>query len=133
MALYVKVEGITMDGDNTNQQPAATPTPAPANNQAPAPMPESPTSVGTPAAGTPAPSAAPAPVATPASPAWAQYVGHIVRWEDGTSWLVENDGRHWIPDGGTYVALQQKGAQVFNLPADQLDQIPDIKGSQAHA
>lgn len=66
-----------------------------------------------------------------AEPAWAQYVGQIVRWEDGTSWLVKNDGRHWIADGGTYQALEAKGSKVFNLAADELDKIPDIKDSKA--
>lgn len=117
-----------MDGDSTNQQPTASQAPAQAGAPAPASTPTPTPAPTEPVAGAPAPSAAQV-----SSPTWAQYVGHIVRWEDGTSWYVQNDGRHWIPDGGTYVALQQKGAQVFNLPADQLDQIPDIKGSQAHA
>ena len=67
----------------------------------------------------------------PAAVAWSKYVGHIVRWEDGTSWLVKEDGRHWIPDGGVYQCLEQKGAQVFNLQSAELDVIPDVKGSQA--
>lgn len=70
---------------------------------------------------------------TPSNVAWAKYVGHIVRWEDGTSWLVKDDGRHWIPDGGVYQALEQKGSQVFNLSAPELDAIPDIKDSHATA
>lgn len=72
-----------------------------------------------------APDAAPA--AAPV--AWEQYVGHIVRWEDGTCWFVLRDGRHWIPDGDTYSKLTATKAQVFNLAAPQLDAIPDIKGS----
>jgi hypothetical protein len=67
------------------------------------------------------------------STSWSKYIGHIVRWEDGTSWLVKEDGRHWIADGGTYQALEKKGSQVFNLPSKELDQIPDIKGSHATA
>lgn len=68
-----------------------------------------------------------------AAPAWSQYIGHIVRWEDGTSWLVKEDGRHWIPDGGVYQALEQKGSQVFSLNAAELDTIPDIKDNHATA
>lgn len=65
---------------------------------------------------------------------WAKYIGHIVRREeDGTSWFVKSDGRHWIPDGATYAALQQKGAQVFNLPRDERAKIPDRKGDDATA
>jgi hypothetical protein len=60
---------------------------------------------------------------------WEQYVGHIVRWEDNTTWFVLRDGRHWIPDGQTYQKLINAKAQVFNLQAPQLDAIPDIKGS----
>jgi hypothetical protein len=76
----------------------------------------------------------PAPSNNPANgPEWSKYVGHIVRWEDGTSWLVKEDGRHWIADGGTYEALEKKGSQVFNLPSQELDKIPDIKGSHAAA
>lgn len=77
------------------------------------------------------PTQSPPPAAN--SPAWAQYVGHIVRWEDGTSWLVKEDGRHWIPDGGVYQALEAKGATVFNLSSAELDAIPDIKDSHATA
>jgi len=54
------------------------------------------------------------------------YVGQIVRWKDGTSWLVKNDfKRHWIPNGGVYNCLKAKGARVYNLSAPQLDAIPD--------
>ena len=60
---------------------------------------------------------------------WEQYLGHIVRWEDGTTWFVLRDGRHWIPDGKVYASLTATGAQVFNLGAPQLDAIPDVKGS----
>jgi hypothetical protein len=67
------------------------------------------------------------------TPAWSQYVGHIVRWKDGTSWLVKEDGRHWVPDGGVYQALEAKGAKVFNLSSQELDAIPDIKDSHATA
>lgn len=64
---------------------------------------------------------------------WAQYIGHIVRREDGVSWYVKEDGRHWIPDGGTFVALEKKGAKVFNLPKEERAKIPDIKGINATA
>ena len=63
---------------------------------------------------------------------WEQYMGNIVRWSDGTSWLVEEDGRHWIPTGGDYICFQEYyGAQVFNLSSAQLDAIPDITGDHA--
>jgi hypothetical protein len=73
--------------------------------------------------------AAPATPPAAAPIAWEQYLGHIVRWEDGTTWFVLRDGRHWIPDEKAYNALTATGAQVFNLAAPQLDAIPDIKGS----
>lgn len=76
-----------------------------------------------------APPPAPAPPANAAGLAWERYVGHIVRWEDGTSWFVLRDGRHWIPDGDSYARLTAAKAEVFNLQAAELDAIPDIKGS----
>ena len=62
---------------------------------------------------------------------FSQYIGHIVRWQDGTSWLVRPDGRHWIPTGGDYLCFAAQGSQVFNLSASHLDAIPDITGSHA--
>ncbi len=63
---------------------------------------------------------------------WAQYMGHIVRWTDGTSWLVDLDGRHWIPTGGDFNCFTGNfGASVYNLTAPQLDAIPDITGDHA--
>ena len=84
-------------------------------------MDQSPTADTNPSVPTAAPAAQPCP--------WEQYLGHIVRWEDGTTWFVLRDGRHWIPDGQTYQKLINAKAQVFNLTAPQLDAIPDVKGS----
>jgi hypothetical protein len=41
-----------------------------------------------------------------------KYIGQIVRWEDGKSWLVKEDGRHWIPDGATYQVLEKKSTGI---------------------
>lgn len=96
----------------------------------PSQTPQAPPAPVQPSAAAPAVAPAAAPAAPAAAPvAWEQYVGHIVRWEDGTCWFVLRDGRHWIPDGDTYSKLTATKAQVFNLAAPQLDAIPDIKGS----
>ena len=71
-------------------------------------------------------------VLEPLTTASTAIVRQGARPSDGTSWLLIQGQRYWIPDGGTYQCLQASGVPgPYYLSDAELNSLPDQAGQRA--